>query len=274
MLDAANIGSSRTLIVGIGRRVALVENDASEAELLGQWLASAGFRCARYSRGQSLVRALRQESFDFLVLDWIPPGIHGIEVLRQVRGGLQSSVPVLLVSTSDSEVDVVTALAHGADDYMVKPLHRRELLARLEALGRRRGMSKAVQPKVIQAGALRMDCESRIASRDDCSIHLTAKEFDLAVVFLLNIGRLLSRAELHSAVWSPGPAPTVRTLQAYISRIRDRLGFIPSNGWRLAPVHSRGYRLQEVTTLGSPSMERLPDLRTTLDRRTELGPRA
>ena len=165
MLDAANIGSSRTLIVGIGRRVALVENDASEAELLGQWLASAGFRCTRYSRGQSLVRALRQESFDFLVLDRSLPASTASRYSGRLVGAFNRSVPVLLVSTSDSEVDVVTALAHGADDYMVKPLHRRELLARLEALGRRRGMSKAVQPKVIQAGALRMDCESRIASR-------------------------------------------------------------------------------------------------------------
>ena len=251
-----------TPILSGDRRVALLEENAYQAGLLSGWLAAAGFLCSRYLGGQSLLCALRQESVDLLVMDWHLSGPSASEILKQVRLDLRSAVPVLLVSASESESDIVAALRHGADDYMTQPLHRRELLARLEALGRRRAISQTVQPKLavqsklalrpkpIELGALRMDCEKRTASRDRRPIQLTARQFDLAAVFLLNIGRLLSRRELQTAVWGAEQTPTPGTLYGYISSIRARLGLIPANGWHLAPVHRRGYRLLEVATSG------------------------
>ena len=141
-------------MISTGMRVALLEDDPSQAELLSHWLASAGLSCRRYERGGSLLRALTQESFDVLVLDWGLPDIKGLDVLKHVRGVLQSSVPVIFVSARGCEVDVVTALKQGADDYMVKPVRRMELLARLEAITRRRD-SKPAQVEVIDLGALR-----------------------------------------------------------------------------------------------------------------------
>lgn len=233
-------------VVGKGRRVAVVEDDPCHAELFGHWLASAGFTCSPFAHGQSALRALTQERFDAVVLDWMLPDLSGLDVLKQMRGALQSSVPVLLVSARDSEGDIVTALSRGADDYMVKPLRRMELLARLDALCRRSGKATPAWPAVIDLGPLHLDCQTRTARRDESSVHLTGKNFDLAVLFSLNIGRLLSRGEIRDAVWGPGAVASSRTIDTHISRVRDQLGLTPSNGWRLAAVYGHGYRLQRL----------------------------
>ena len=228
------------------RRAAILEDDPSQAELLNHWLGSAGHLCSRHECGGTFVRALRHESFDVLVLDWILPDISGVDVLKHVRGALQSQVPVLLISARAREVDIVTALSEGADDYMVKPVRRLELLARLEAITRHK--SEPQRPQVIELGALRIDCQTRTAWRDGLPIHLTAKDFDLSVLFLLNVGLLLSRGELRETVRGRAAAVSSRTLDTHTSRIRDKLGLTPFNGWRLASVYGHGYRLQEVAT--------------------------
>jgi DNA-binding response OmpR family regulator len=225
-------------------RVALLEDDPSQAELVNHWLGAAGHLCSLHERGGTLVRALRQESFDILVLDWILPDMSGVDVLKHVRGALRSPVPILLMSARAREADIVAALSAGADDYVVKPVRRQELLARLEALTRRKPESQRTE--LIELGALQIDCQTRTASRNGVSIHLTAKDLDLAVLLVLNVGRLLSRGELRETVWGRGAGVSSRTLDTHISRIRDKLGLIPSNGWRLASVYGHGYRLQAV----------------------------
>jgi len=232
-------------MISTGTRVALLEDDPSQAELLSHWLASAGLSCSRYERGGSLLRALAQESFDVLVLDWGLPDIKGLDVLKHVRGVLQSSVPVIFVSARGCEVDVVTALKQGADDYMVKPVRRMELLARLEAVTRRRD-SEPAQVEVINLGALRLDCQTRSAWRDNRPIHVTAKDFDLSVLFLSNIGRLLSREHIRDAVWGPEALSSPRTLDTHICRVRRKLGLTPAHGWQLTAVYRHGYLLQQV----------------------------
>ena len=227
-------------------RVALLEDDPSHANILLHWLSSAGLACSRYEHGQGLLDALRHESFDALVVDWSLPDINGLEVLKQVRRTLRLSVPILLVSARANEADIVTALNQGADDYMVKPVRRRELLVRLETIRRRSGVWKPAEPQVITRGALRLHCGTRTAWLGDQQIHLTAKDFELAAVVLLNQGRLLSRADLREAVWGRGAPVSSRTLDTHISRIRDKLELTPSNGWRLAAVYGHGYRLQQV----------------------------
>lgn len=227
-------------------RVALLEDDPSRTELLGHWLTTAGHLCSRHVHRGTLVRALARERFDVLVLDSIVPDMSDVDVLRHVRGTLGAPVPILLVSDRDREGDIVIALRGGADDYMVRPVRPLELLARLEAISRR--MAKRPDPQVIDLKTLRLDCQSRIAWRDGVPVQLSAKDFDLSVLFLLNLGRPLSRAELRETVWGCGAVAGSRTLDAHVSRIRDKLGLTPRNGWRLTAVYGRGYRLQEVAT--------------------------
>jgi two-component system, OmpR family, response regulator RegX3 len=226
-------------------RVALVEDDVSQAELLSHWLELAGHHCHHFDRGEALIRALDQESFDVLVLDWNLPDISGVDVLKRIRASQQSGLPILFVTARNREDDVVTALRQGADDYMVKPVRRLELIARLEAIARR-GKHRTEQPEVLEMDVYRVDCQTRTVTRHDRQVELTAKDFDLSVLFLRNVGRLLSRGHIRESVWGPNAVVTSRTLDTHVSRIRNKLGLTPENGWRLAAVYRYGYRLEQL----------------------------
>jgi len=220
-------------------RVALVEDDLSQAELLSHWLEH------QFDRGEELIRALDQESFDVVVLDWNLPDMSGVDVLKRIRSSRQASVPIVFVTARNREDDVVTALRQGADDYMVKPVRRLELLARLETLARR-GKHRVEQPEVLEVGVYRVDTQTRTVTRNERAVDLTAKDFDLSVLFLRNIGRLLSRGHIRESVWGPNAVVTSRTLDTHVSRIRNKLGLTPEHGWRLAAVYRYGYRLEQL----------------------------
>lgn len=226
-------------------RIAILEDDVSQSELLSHWLQLAGHHPHAFEQGNNLLRALQHESFDALLLDWNVPDLNGVDVLRRVRQQLHSSVPILFVTGRNREDDIVLALREGADDYMIKPVRRLELLARLEALARR---ARHVQEKaeVLDVDVFKVDTQTRTVLRSGKQVDLTAKDFDLSVLFLRNIGRLLSRGHIRETVWGPNAVVTSRTLDTHVSRIRNKLGLTPEHGWRLAAVYRYGYRLEHL----------------------------
>jgi DNA-binding response OmpR family regulator len=226
-------------------RIAILQADLSQAELLIQWLQLAGHHPRRFENGARLLWALERESFDALLLDWDVPDMNGVEVLKRARQRTCSSVPALFVSAHNREDDVVTALRGGADDYMVTPVRRLELIARVEALPRR-GRHLSNRGDVLEVGVFRFDFRSRTVSRDGHVLELTAKEFELSALLLCNAGRLLSRNHIRENVWCATAVITTRTLDTHISRIRKKLGFTPEHGWRLAAVYGYGYRLDQI----------------------------
>src|SRR5215467_13529575 len=115
-------------------RIAILEDDASQLELLGHWLALAGHDAERFEHGQELLKAIDKEDFDLLILDWNLPDLSGIDVLRRIRQ--RSRMPVIFCTAREGQDDVVAALREGADDYLKKPIRRMELLARIEAVTR------------------------------------------------------------------------------------------------------------------------------------------
>ena len=229
-------------------RIAILEDDPSQLELIGQWLESAGHHAHNFERGALLLRALEQETYDALVLDWNVPDVSGIEVLRQVRQQLQTGTPVLFGTARDAEGDIVAALRAGADDYLIKPMRRMELLARLEAVSRRIAIETV---EVLEVGRFRVDCNARQLLRDDGLVQLTAKDFDLAVFFLRNVGRLLTRGQIRERVWGVSQELNSRTLDTHVSRIRNKLGLLAEHGWSLVAVYGYGYRLEAVKLLGA-----------------------
>jgi len=190
-----------------------------------------------------LLKAISQQQFEMLILDWNLPDAPGIEILKLLRQ--TSKVPVLFCTARAAQDDVVKGFREGADGYLIKPLRRLELLARIEAVARRARKRQATN-EVFEVNQLRVDCESRTITRDGVVIELTAKDFDLAVLFLRNVGRLLSRTHIHEAVWGMTGVITSRPLDTHVSRIRNRLGLLRTYGWQLTSVYGHGYRLELI----------------------------
>ena len=237
-------------------RIAILEDDPSQMELLVHWLQLAGHHAHAFERGAALLRALEHETFDALLLDWNVPEVSGIEVLKHIRQQLDSGIPILFITARTDEVDVVSALRQGADGYLVKPMRRLELLARLQAVTRR-SAAEASESQRLEVDVFRVDFAARRLLRDNQPLELTAKDFDLAVLFLRNVGRLLSRGHLRESVWSAKVAVSSRTLDTHVSRIRNKLLLMPEHGWRLAAVYGYGYRLvrlAEATALHAPQV--------------------
>jgi two-component system, OmpR family, response regulator RegX3 len=227
-------------------RIALLEDEQDQADLVRAWLNGAGHSCHAYTRGKDLLREAQRETFDLFLLDWEVPGMSGAEVLVWIRANIAEPVPVLFVTARQREEDIVHALSSGADDYMVKPLGKFELLARIDALARRARPGQRADEDVLEFGRLRVDCRNRQVTIEGEAVAMTQKDYELAVFLLRNIGRLLSRGHILEAVWGQLAEINTRTVDTHVSRIRGKLQLTPENGWRLSAVYQHGYRLERV----------------------------
>ena len=227
-------------------RIALLEDDSEQAATVARWLSEGGHICHAYGRGADLIRDSSHESFDLMILDWEVPDISGIQVLRWVRQRSDSLTPVLFVTARPLEEDIVKALEEGADDYMIKPVRRIELLARANALWRR-ARSNAATMAVLDFPPYRIDTNERSVVLNGEAVELTQKEYELALFLFRNVGRLLSRGHIFEAVWGRSAVISSRTTDTHLSRVRSKLKLQPEHGYRLSSVYNYGYRLEEVS---------------------------
>ncbi len=225
-------------------RIALLEDDKDLADVLVRWLEEAGHQCHAFHNGKALQHVAAHESFDLFLLDWQVPGMSGPEVMAWLRGDQHVRTPVLFATARDAEEDIVAALKAGADDYMVKPVRRFELLARLAALHRR--AEPVASAIVLSAGPLSLDTGKRTAHVGAAAVNLTDKEFDVAVFLLRNLGSLLSRGHISESVWGRSADVPTRTVDTHMSRLRKKLQLVPEAGFRLTSVYNFGYRLDFV----------------------------
>ncbi|MGR9046414.1 MAG: response regulator transcription factor [Gammaproteobacteria bacterium] len=226
-------------------RIALLEDDKAQAELIQTWLETAGHNCRHASNGETFIKLLGHESFDLLIIDWELPGMSGIEVLQWVRNRIDWPVPVLFSTSRDNEHDIVEALEKGADDYMIKPIKRNEMLARIHALARRSQIPEK-DSKLFDFGMYRINDEIHQISREGGQIELTEKEYQLAFFLFRNAGRLVSRGHLLETIWGQSADINTRTVDTHVSRIRQKLQLGHASGWRLASVYQHGYRLERI----------------------------
>lgn len=222
-------------------RIALVEDDQAQAELTALWLGTDGHSCEIFTAAQPFLRSLARDSFDLLLLDWVLPGMSGLELLQTLRRPLLNPVPVLFLTQQDTEQDMVRALDAGADDYLTKPVSRQALLARVRALGRR---AQGATTRLLEVSPYRFDLDTHGVTRHGVPLELTPLEFELAFCLFRNAGRLLTRAYLLETVWGRSGTVQTRTVDMHISQVRAKLGLRPENGWRIVPVYSTGYRLE------------------------------
>ncbi|MBS0309462.1 MAG: response regulator transcription factor [Proteobacteria bacterium] len=227
-------------------RIAVLDDDRSQTDLVCQVLKTAGHTCYPFDSGKEILNQLRRESFDLLIIDWQVPDLSGAEVLRWAREKLPANLPILFMTSRAGEDDIVAGLAAGADDYMIKPLRRGELLARVQAL-LRRAYPHQTSVEQIQYSQFLFEPRTGKLTVAGQSVEVTQKEFDLALLFFRNLGRPLSRAYILEAVWSRDVDIPSRTMDTHVSRVRSKLQLRPENGFRLAPVYSYGYRLEQIT---------------------------
>ena len=198
-------------------RIAVLDDDRSQTDLVSQVLTAAGHVCYAFQSGKEMVNQLRRESFDMLIIDWQVPDLSGADVLRWAREKLPANMPVLFMTSRSGEDDIVAGLAAGADDYMIKPIRRGELVARVQALLRRAYPSQNTVEQ-IQFGDYIFESRTGRLIISGTLVDVTQKEFDLALLFFRNLGRPLSRAYILEAVWSRDVEIPSRTMDTHVSR--------------------------------------------------------
>jgi len=225
-------------------RLAILEDDSVQNETLTEWLRQAGHDVHSFVDPREFIRVAGRESFDLCLIDWMLPEISGTDVLNWLRQDRANDTPVIFVTARDAEEDIVTALSSGADDYIIKPLRRYELVSRIEAVMRR--ARPLAQEQVIDVPPYFFDITAKRVTVAGEQIELTDKEFDLSMFLFRNLGRLISRGHMLEAVWGRNPNLATRTVDTHISRVRSKLGLRPENGFRLTPTYNYGYRLERL----------------------------
>jgi DNA-binding response OmpR family regulator len=225
--------------------VLLVEDEVELARIVARELQSAGFEVHQVGDGESALQSLATETPDIVVLDWMLPGIDGLEVLRRLRQ--TSALPVLMLTARSEEVDRVVGLEVGADDYLTKPFGVRELIARVRALLRRHARiqemlvaDRSEGEHTLVFGALHVDPSAHAATLQGEPLELTRTEFGVLHLLLRNKGRAFSRAYLHDAVWGEPAVEGDRSVDNTILRLRKKLGEL---GDSIETVWGVGYRL-------------------------------
>ncbi|MEN7529607.1 MULTISPECIES: response regulator transcription factor [unclassified Cupriavidus] len=229
-------------------RIASVEDDAAQAAQIRQLLEEAGFSCSSFNTGFAFQRALRDQSFDLVLMDWQLPDISGYELVNWVRQHSGRLPPILFLTSRIDEGDIVAGLSVGADDYLGKPLRPAEFLARVRALLRRAYPDAVQDDELMRQGSYVVDARRRTIALAGQGVELSPREFDLALFLFRNIGRLLSRDVVEQAVWGRAMDAGSRTLDTHISRLRIKLALRPEHGVRLSSVYSHGYRFEAVST--------------------------
>ena len=227
-------------------RVLLVEDDATVADVVSQYLVRSGFAVTHVGEGMAAVSAARALEPDILVLDLMLPGIDGLEVCRRVRADRQ--VPIIMLTALGAESDRVLGLEVGADDYITKPFSPRELVLRVQSVLRR---SRPLEPasteleRLLDADLV-VDRAARRATRGGRELSLTTREFDLLAFLMSHPGQAFSRSDLLEKVWgwSFGDQSTVTV---HVRRLREKVERAPAEPSRLVTVWGVGYRWDSGT---------------------------
>ena len=219
-------------------RILIVEDEPRIASFMAKGLTADGFTTTVAGDGVTGLDLALSGDFELMVLDIGLPRLDGYGVLDGLRSQ-GSTMPVIVLTARDSVTDTVHALEGGADDYMPKPFRFAELLARVRLRLRQANDQPAAREDSLAVGAVRLDLRARVAFRDGHQVELSAREFQLLELFILNAGQVLSREQLLSHVWGYDYDPGSNVVDVYVGYLRRKLG-----KHRITSVRGMGYRLE------------------------------
>ena len=222
-------------------KVLVVDDEAHIVELARLYLAREGFEVEGVGDGAQALTRFGQLKPDLVVLDIMLPGADGLTICKEIRK--QSQVPIIMLTAKDEVTDKVVGLEVGADDYLTKPFHPQELVARAKAL-LRRAKIEPDQPKLIRAGALEVDLERHEVRHGKARVQLRPKEFDLLALLARHPGRVFQRSELLDLVWGYDFPGYTRTVDVHVQQVREKLAAAEIKDPSIQTVWGVGYRLE------------------------------
>lgn len=224
--------------------ILVVEDEESYRAPLTYLLEKEGYKVTTATTGAEGLEKFSRGGADLVLLDLMLPEISGTEVCREIRR--DSSVPIIMVTAKDSEIDKVLGLEFGADDYVTKPYSSRELIARIRAVLRRRIPEDDTEDTaILRTSRLTMDIDRHRVEVDSEEVSLPLKEFELLEMLLRNAGRVLTRSQLIDRVWGSDYVGDTKTLDVHIKRLRAKVEEDPSQPTTIITVRGLGYRLED-----------------------------
>jgi two-component system response regulator RegX3 len=221
--------------------VLIVDDDASTTEPLTYLLEQAGLNVTVAASGSEGLTTFQADRFDIVLLDLQLPGMAGIEVCAALRR--VSTVPIIIVTATDSEIDKVVALEVGADDYVTKPFSGRELIARISAVLRRSSSDhQDMTPAVFSAGPVRIDVDRHRVHINDVEVTFRLKEFALLEFLVRTRGRVLTRGQLIERIWGDRFTGDPKRVDVIVKRLREKIEPEPAEPRHLLTVRGMGYR--------------------------------
>jgi len=222
-------------------RILIAEDDPIQLSLLTTWLKAEGYQVDAFKNGLDARNHLADHWADLMILDWDLPGMAGDKLLGWVRSRSRATVPVIFQTVRSEEADIVRILDTGADDFLVKPLDRMVLLARIRALFRR-FQTPGTDRRRMLVGDYQLDRANLTVTRGDNVHTLGTKEFDLLWHLATHCGTVVQRQDLHSVVWGWDGGVQSRSVDMYVSRLRASLKALDVE-WTIQSVYAKGYRL-------------------------------
>lgn len=231
-------------------RIATLEADQLESNVLQRIVVDAGHECTAFFNGLSLINALHYKRFDLLILESLLPDMEGSDVIRMVRNSASKNMMVMFLTHRVSDADVVQGIRAGANDYVSKPVSASELTFRIQALlkisplpvSEERTVTRHI-PDLLGVGFYCFDLKQGIATVHGHPVALEPKEFEIAVLLFSHAGQVVSKEKIMNAIWGRTSVVGSRALSTHMSRMRSKLRLVPDNNVKLVTVYTRGYRL-------------------------------